>query len=162
MPPTRCRFWLLTSPDCVFDASLVPKTCPNGFVDSGELNKQVSGESSPNKLQFTSFRSSVMLLALHEAKTSPTATQPRLAPYSRQARPHKGKHQCHQGLSMAGRNGPKDTRPREIRRVPATIPLSRKRESPPPRTIVGNSLSSLRSQGCLTREYKPPQRAKVG
>jgi hypothetical protein len=35
---------LLMSPDCVFDASLVSETCPNGFVDSRELNKQVSEE----------------------------------------------------------------------------------------------------------------------
>ena len=36
---------LLISLDCVFDASLVPETCPNRFVDSRELTRQVSGES---------------------------------------------------------------------------------------------------------------------
>jgi hypothetical protein len=28
---------LLVSPDCVFDASLVPETCPTRFIDSNEL-----------------------------------------------------------------------------------------------------------------------------
>jgi hypothetical protein len=32
------------SPDGVFDASLVPETCRDQFVDSKELIKQVSGE----------------------------------------------------------------------------------------------------------------------
>src|ERR1700680_4439703 len=35
----------LISPDCVFDASLVPETCLERFVDSKELINQVSGES---------------------------------------------------------------------------------------------------------------------
>jgi hypothetical protein len=36
--------------NCVFDASLVPETCPNGFVDSRELINQVYGESCSRKL----------------------------------------------------------------------------------------------------------------
>src|SRR5580704_14348858 len=32
------------SPDCVFDASLVPQTCPDRFVDSRELVRQIYGE----------------------------------------------------------------------------------------------------------------------
>jgi hypothetical protein len=31
-------------PDCVFDVSLVPETCPDRFVDSKELIKQISEE----------------------------------------------------------------------------------------------------------------------
>src|SRR6266849_10412524 len=34
----------LVSPDCVFDASLVPETCRERFVDFTGLTKQVSGE----------------------------------------------------------------------------------------------------------------------
>src|SRR5208282_6380931 len=30
----------LISPDCVFDASLVPETCPNGFADSRRLTNK--------------------------------------------------------------------------------------------------------------------------
>jgi hypothetical protein len=33
------------SPDCVFDASLVPETCRDRFVDLKGFIKQVSGES---------------------------------------------------------------------------------------------------------------------
>jgi hypothetical protein len=32
------------SPDCVFDASLVPETCLGRFVDLKGLTQQVSGE----------------------------------------------------------------------------------------------------------------------
>ncbi len=33
------------SPDCVFDASLVPETCADRFVDLKGLTQQVYGES---------------------------------------------------------------------------------------------------------------------
>ena len=36
---------LLISPDCVFDASLVPETCLVRFVDLKGFTQQVSGES---------------------------------------------------------------------------------------------------------------------
>jgi DNA-binding transcriptional ArsR family regulator len=37
--------WCLISPDSVFDASLVPETCLDRFVDMKGLTQQVSGES---------------------------------------------------------------------------------------------------------------------
>jgi hypothetical protein len=41
----HCQVQVLISLNFVFDASLVPETCPNGFIDTRELNKQASEES---------------------------------------------------------------------------------------------------------------------
>jgi hypothetical protein len=41
---------LLISRNCVFDASLVPQTCPDGFSDSRKLINQVYGESCYRKV----------------------------------------------------------------------------------------------------------------
>src|SRR5260370_41170989 len=42
---------VLVSPDCVVDASLVPETCLDRFVDLKGLTQQVSGESPNRKLK---------------------------------------------------------------------------------------------------------------
>src|SRR6266850_1957312 len=44
------------SPNCVFDASLVPETCRDRFVDSKELIKQVFGESDNRRCKALLFR----------------------------------------------------------------------------------------------------------